>query len=136
MTARKAPVTLRPHLHLATSDLVFRVPCRNLHIRSGTECDMGYADPARLAYIKRSCDPGLTNIRNINFPHWQHWLGPTSPALSHSPPSPSPIPRPSDFRVVLIVTVAPISALGARSTATMIYNNQYYLYHTKYGVRR
>jgi putative SOS response-associated peptidase YedK len=26
----------------------------------------------------RSCDSGVTNVRNVKSPHWRHWLGPES----------------------------------------------------------
>lgn len=34
--------------------------------------------PTPPAYIKGNYDSGVTNIRNVNSPHWRHWLGPTS----------------------------------------------------------
>lgn len=49
--------------------------------------------PTPPAYIKGSYDPGVTNIRNVNSPHWRRWLGPTSrcvvPFTSFAEPDPA-----------------------------------------------
>ena len=29
----------------------------------------------------KSCDPGVTNVRNVTSPHWRRWLGPSSRCL-------------------------------------------------------
>jgi putative SOS response-associated peptidase YedK len=49
--------------------------------------------PTPPAYIKGNYDPGVTNIRNANSPHWRRWLGPTSrcvvPFTSFAEPDPA-----------------------------------------------
>lgn len=49
--------------------------------------------PTPPAYIKGNYDPGVTNIRNVNSPHWRRWLGPTSrcvvPFTSFAEPDPA-----------------------------------------------
>ena len=48
--------------------------------------------PSPPAYVK-NYDPGVTNIRNVNSPHWRRWLGPTSrcvvPFTSFAEPDPA-----------------------------------------------
>jgi len=48
--------------------------------------------PSPPAYVK-NYDPGVTNIRNVNSPHWRRWLGPTSrcvvPFTSFAEPNPA-----------------------------------------------
>lgn len=49
--------------------------------------------PTPPAYIKGNYDPGVTNIRNVNSPHWRRWLGPPSrcvvPVMSFAEPDPA-----------------------------------------------
>ncbi len=49
--------------------------------------------PTPPAYIKGNYDPGVTNIRNADSPHWRRWLGPTSrcvvPFTSFAEPDPA-----------------------------------------------
>lgn len=49
--------------------------------------------PTPPAYIKGKYDPGVTNIRNANSPHWRRWLGPASrcvvPFTSFAEPDPA-----------------------------------------------
>lgn len=48
--------------------------------------------PSPPQYVK-NYDPGVTNIRNVNSPHWRRWLGPTSrcvvPFTSFAEPDPA-----------------------------------------------
>ena len=52
--------------------------------------------PTPPAYIKGNYDPGVTNIRNVNSPHWRRWLGPASrcvvPFTSFAEPDPAKKP--------------------------------------------
>jgi putative SOS response-associated peptidase YedK len=49
--------------------------------------------PTPPAFIKGNYDPAVTNIRNVNSPHWRRWLGPTSrcvvPFTSFAEPDPA-----------------------------------------------
>ncbi len=53
-------------------------------------CTWGMPTPP--AFIKGKYDPGVTNIRNVNSPHWRRWLGPSSrcivPFTSFAEPDP------------------------------------------------
>src|SRR3954467_8071218 len=48
----------------------------------------------QMALKGRNSDPGVTNIRNANSPHWRRWLGPEHrclvPFTSFSEPEPQP----------------------------------------------
>ncbi|MCO5734204.1 SOS response-associated peptidase [Rhizobium sp. SSA_523] len=49
--------------------------------------------PTPPAFIKGNYDPGVTNIRNVNSPHWRRWLAPASrcvvPFTSFAEPDPA-----------------------------------------------